>query len=286
MKTEPKNPLMKFADCIVLVPGASRPVGRAIARKFADNGARLILPLFNDWPESTAELLEEFKSSSGDALIVTCDLRNREQVSSLIAEIERHHGIIDVLINNIERGGMPIVHGSYELERNRDQWRTEIDTTLSAKWNLFTAALPLLKKSAAGAVINITSIAGRIGRSGPASVLFSDGYSAANRGVSSFTETWAREAAPAIRVNEVMLGLIQGRHAEGTRGWAALSAGNQEELLGQTLLGRSGSPEEVAEIVYFLSVEAPYVTGATVLVDGGFCLGNSPTAPLPPGILG
>ena len=113
----------------------------------------------------------------------------------------------DILINNIERGGWPVVHGPYTT----DQWDLELTTTLKAKRWVFDAALPHLKASGDGLVINISSIAAVSGRSGPAGLLFNDGYAAANRGVGVLTETWARLGAPSIRVNELMLGLIEHR---------------------------------------------------------------------------
>jgi 3-oxoacyl-[acyl-carrier protein] reductase len=192
---------------------------------------------------------------------------------------------LDYLVNNIERGGMPIVHGSYEHEHNRNQWELELDTTLRAKWNLFRCTLPLMRDGG-GAVVNISSIAGICGRSGPAACFFNDGYSAANRAIQGLTENWAREAAPNIRVNELMLGLINSRHGENTRGWAALSDRQRQELLEHTLLNRLGKPQEVADAVYFLAVDATFITGSTIRMDGGYILGGDAVPPLPPGILG
>jgi 3-oxoacyl-[acyl-carrier protein] reductase len=123
------------------------------------------------------------------------------------------------------------------------------------------------------------------GRSGPAALVFNDGYSAANRAVSSFTETWAREAGPAVRVNEVMLGLIDGRHGDRTRGWGALSQEQRDELRRHTLLRRTGLPEEVATAVLFVAVDAAYMTGAVLRLDGGFVLGGDQVPAMPPGIL-
>ena len=156
---------------------------------------------------------------------------------------------------------------------------------MKAKWLLFHHLLPLFDKNGDGAVVNISSIAGCTGRSGPAAVFFNDGYSAANRAIRSFTETWARQAAPALRVNELVLGLIGSRHGEGTRGWSALSDREKEAIYATILLGRTGRAEEVANTVYFLAVEASYMTGASLRLDGGFMLGGSTVPPMPAGIL-
>ena len=276
---------MQLQGKTVIIPGASRPVGREIARRFAKEGANLVLPYF-DWPESTEEMKKEFKRLNTPHIALPVDLRNSDQVKGMVTAIQDTFGALHILINNVERGGMPVVHGSYDHEHNREQWDLELSTTLKAKWLLFTQCLPLLKKSGQGAVVNISSIAGVIGRSGPAALVFNDGYSAANRAVSSFTETWAREGAPTIRVNELMLGLIRNRHGEETRGWAALTEEERTMLRNHTLLGRTGTPVEVAEAVFFLAHQAKFMTGSILRMDGGYLLGGDTTRPIPPGILG
>ncbi len=270
---------------VALVPGACRPVGRAIAQRFASNGASLVLPVFDDWPESNQEMEREFGAAGYDFICPPCDLTSAEATKQLLADVKNRYGVLHYLINNIERGGMPVVHGSYDLEVNRDQWQLEFDTTLKAKWNLYQHSLDLLRCCQDGAVINISSIAARVGRAGPASLLFNDGYSAANRGISSLTNQWAKELAPAVRVNEVMLGLIDGRHGAGTRGWALLAENQRRDLIGHILAARTGEPEEVAEFIYFLAVKARYLTGAIVPFDGGYLSGGSSVGDMPDGIL-
>ena len=268
----------------VLVPGASRPVGRAIARRFAKEGANLVLPYF-DWPESTEEMKDEFNGAETPFLAIPVDLRVPEQVRNLVTQTLNIFGGLHILINNVERGGMPVVHGSYDQSHNKEQWDIELSTSLKAKWLLFQNCLPLLQRSGQGSVVNISSIAGCAGRSGPAALIFNDGYSAANRAIASFTETWAREGAPNIRVNELMLGLIRNRHGEETRGWATLTKTERRSLHEHTLLGRSGTPAEVAEAVFFLAYHAKYMTGSVIRMDGGYLLGGDKTGSLPQGIL-
>ncbi len=276
---------MECSDRITLIPGANRPIGRAIARRFAAAGAHLVLPVYHDWPESTAEMVEEFERSGFSFITHPCDLTQPAETKDLFDLITKKYSHLHYLINNIERGGMPVVHGSYLAPHNKEQWQLEFDTTLRAKWLLVHYGLPLLKAAKEGAVVTLSSIAALIGRSGPAAPLFNDGYSAANRGIGSLTEQWAREAAPEIRVNEVMLGLVAGRHGEQTRGWQALRPEERQALLDHTLLGRTGTPEEIGELVYFIAVKAAFLTGAIIRVDGGYCLGGEQPSPLPPGIL-
>ncbi len=275
---------MQLEEKVVLLPGASRPVGRAIARKLAEEGAVLILPYF-DWPESSEEMIQEFTDKKYDFLAHSADLTDEKQVKGLFSAIQEKYGTLHHLVNNIERGGMPIVHGPYKLPHNENQWNIEVNTTLKAKWLLFQHALPLLKENAQASVVNISSISGVIGRSGPAELLFNDGYSAANRAISSFTETWAREGAPEVRVNEIMLGLIKNRHGEKTRGWESLSTDEKRQIYNHILLNRTGFPEEVATLVFFLLCQASYMTGSVVRMDGGYLLGGEPTTRLPEGIL-
>jgi len=275
---------MQLQGKIALVPGASRAIGRRIARKLAREGVNLILPTF-DWPESVMEMEQEFKGLDIDVLILPIDLREQSQVQKMVAAIKERFGALHILINNIERGGMPIIHGSYDHALNHEQWDLEINTTLKAKWLLFHHCLPLMKQSGSGSIVNISSISALTGRSGPAALLFNDAYSAANRAISSFTETWAREAAPEIRVNELMLGLIEDRHGEKTRGWSVMKDEEQQSLLTHTLLQRTGTAEEVATAILFLARDADFMTGTVLRMDGGFCLGGEQVPDIPEGIL-
>ncbi len=275
---------MQICGKRALVLGASRGIGLAIARRLAEEGVRLALPWY-DWPESAMAMTEEFAQRQEGHLPLRTDLRQPQEISALMHAIQEQFSGLDILINNIERGGMPILHGGYHREINREQWQLEMETTLHAKWLVFDQALPLLRQSPQAAVVNISSIAAITGRSGPAGILFNDGYSAANRGISSLTETWARLGAPSIRVNELMLGLIDQRHGPGTRGWGLLRDEQQQALLEHTPLGRTGTPAEVAQAVVFLVRDADFMTGSVLRMDGGFVLGGDQPSTMPAGTL-
>lgn len=275
---------MKIKGTNILVAGGTRGIGLSVARTLAGKGARLIIPWY-DWPEESKAALDELSSTGRDHIFHRTDLRVHSEVRELTRIISEKCTRLHVLINNIERGGMPVVHGSYEREINRDQWQLEMDTTLLAKRLLFENCLPLLRKEKEAVVINISSIAGITGRSGPAGFIFSDGYAAANRAVASLTETWARQGAPSVRVNEIMLGLIDTRHGKGTRGWKTLTARQRRELVAHTLAGRTGRPAEVTKAVIFLIEGGSYITGATLRLDGGYILGGDGVVSMPAGII-
>jgi len=275
---------MKLRNKTALVLGASRGIGRTIAKSLARKGVRLVLPWF-DWPEDSRKMEEEFTAMNKDHLIIRANLCSPKDIQFLVDKLDSNFGKLHILINNIERGGMPVVHGSYDRYVNREQWHLELDTTLRAKWLVFERCLPLMKRCSQAAVINISSIAGLIGRSGPAGLLFNDGYSAANRSISILTKTWARLGAPNVRVNEIMLGLIDTRHGADTKGWKALSDKQKRQLLDHTLLGRTGKPKEVADTVMFLLRNADFMTGSVIRLDGGYILGGENVPPMPEGII-
>ena len=265
---------------VALVLGAIKGIGKAIGRSLAEQGVKVALTHY-DWEESLDSMRADFEATGTEHMIIRSDLRDTRTVPDLVQQVVDSFGRLDILVNNIERGGWPVVHGPYTTE----QWDLEQITTLKAKRWVFDAALPHLKASGDGLVINISSIAGIVGRSGPASVVFNDGYAAANRGISLLTETWARMGAPEVRVNEIMLGFFETRHAENTRGWGLLSAAEKAALLDHTLLGRTGRIEDVVKTVGFLIHDAPFITGSVIRLDGGYVLGGEKVGPMPKGIL-
>jgi 3-oxoacyl-[acyl-carrier protein] reductase len=271
---------MNLDGKVALVLGSVKGIGKAIGLDLARGGARVAYTHF-DWPESLEALREDARQANPDHLIVPIDLRDTEAAEALPRRIVDRFGRLDILVNNIERGGWPVVHGVYI----RDQWDLELATTLRAKQWVFAAALPHLKASGRGAVVNISSIAAIVGRSGPASYLFNEGYAAANRGVSLLTETWARLGAPEVRVNEIMLGIFDTRHGPGTRGWGLLEHAQQQAIIDHTLLRRTGQVEDAVRAVRFVLCEAPFMTGTVLRLDGGYVLGGDKIAPMPAGVV-
>ncbi|MBW2593637.1 MAG: SDR family oxidoreductase [Deltaproteobacteria bacterium] len=271
---------MKIKNKVALVLGSIKGIGRGIGLELARQGARLALTHY-DWEESLDEMKQDFAASGVDHLIVRINLLETESIPGLIQKVIDRFGRLDILINNIERGGWPVVHGPYV----KKQWDLEMATTLRAKQWVFDSALPHLKASGNGLVINLSSIAAIVGRSGPAAWIFNDGYAAANRGISLLTETWARLGAPRVRVNEIMLGVMDTRHGAGTRGWNLLSREQKQSLIEHTLLQRTGTIDDVVRAVCFIIKDAPFMTGSVLRLDGGYILGSEKIAPMPAGVI-
>ncbi|MDX1707519.1 MAG: SDR family oxidoreductase [Desulfobacterales bacterium] len=270
---------MKLQNKVALVLGAIKGIGKGIAQSLAQAGAKVAITYF-DWEKELSALKKDLAAVGSDHLVLKVNLLETAAIPSMIAAVIERFGHMDILINNIERGGWPVVHGPYDQQ----QWDLEMETTLRAKRWVFDAALPHLKATGDAVVINLSSIAGIVGRSGPAGMVFNEGYAAANRGVSLLTETWARMGAPQVRVNEIMLGFFETRHARKTRGWDLLTADQKKAILQHTLLARTGTIEDVVKAVNFMIKDARFMTGSVMRLDGGYILGGEIVADMPKGI--
>ena len=271
---------MELKNKVALVLGSIRGIGKGVGLALAKQGVKVVLNYF-DWEEHLDDMKRDFNQIGADHLIIRTNLLETEKIPGLIHKVVDRFGGLDILINNIERGGWPVVHGPYV----QAQWDLEMATTVRAKWWVFNSAFPYLKTSGEGVVINFSSIAGIVGRSGPASYVFNDGYAAANRGISLLTETWARMGAPEVRVNEIMLGFFETRHGEKTRGWGLLTREQKQSIVEHTLMKRTGAITDIVKAVTFIIKDAPFMTGSVLRLDGGYSLGGAMVAPMPEGVV-
>lgn len=235
---------------ITLVTGASRGIGKAIAKRFAKQGHFVI------GTATTAEgahSIDEYLHDAGGIGRVL-DVTSQEQIDKLFEEIESVYGSVQVLVNNagISQDGL--------LIRMKDEdWDEVVDTNLTAIYRMSKRAMRGMMKARKGRIINITSVVAEMGNAGQAN------YAATKAGVEGFSRTLAREiGSRQVTVNCVAPGLIE----------TDMTDELDERLLNSMLdavpVGRLGQPEDVAAAVsYLASDEASYVTGAVIPVNGG-----------------
>lgn len=248
----------RLEDQVALVTGASRGIGRAIAVRLAEEGARLVLlDLDAESLDNTRVGLQE-KFPSRSMLSIPCDVSDHAAVSEAVDRVVKECGKIDILVNNAG-----ITRDSLLLRLTESDWDKVLGVNLKGVFNASKAASKYMLKSRSGRIVNIASIVGMIGNAGQTN------YSASKGGVIAFTFSLAREVASrGITVNAVAPGFID------TDMTQALPEEARKSLSAQIPLKRLGKPEDVAEVVAFLcGPAAGYVTGEVIRVDGGMAIG-------------
>lgn len=239
---------------VAIVTGASRGIGKAIALKLAADGADLALWATN--AERLASVKEEIGSLGRRALAQTVHVEDAGAVHAAMEVAAGEFRKIDILINNAG-----VTCDGLLLRMKDEDWQRTLAVNLTGTFNCTRAVLRTMLKQRSGRIVNVTSVVGLMGNAGQAN------YAASKAGIIGFTKSVAKEVASrGITVNAIAPGFIE------TDMTAGVPASVKDELLEHIPLGRVGSPEEIAEAVLFLVAKATYMTGQTLVVDGGLLM--------------
>ncbi|MDB5099546.1 MAG: 3-oxoacyl-acyl-carrier protein reductase [Cyanobacteria bacterium RYN_339] len=243
---------MRFSNKVALVTGASSGIGRDIALRLAHEGADVAVNY--DQNEAGAKAVAERIEAMGRrCMTVQADVTQGRQVEDMIELVTGAWGGLDVLVNNagvVRRGAL--------MEITEEMWDAVLDVNLKGVFLCCQSAARWMIPRKQGAIVNVSSMRGVEGGSN------SCHYAAAKAGVNALTKTLARELAPLIRVNAVAPGYVD------TRIQADLTEAKRQDIIAGTPLARFGEPADISAAVAFLaSAEAAYITGQTLLVDGG-----------------
>lgn len=245
-----------LSDRVAVVTGGTRGIGRAIVKKLAAAGAKVVIGYATNSAQAET-FLAEIRERGSEAVIVQADVATAMGAKDLVAAATTQFGGLDILVNNagITRDGLV-------MRMKEMDWDLVLDTNLKSVFLLTQAASRSLLRSPHGRIINITSVVGMLGNAGQAN------YTAAKAGMIGLTKTLAREfASRKVTVNAVAPGFIA------TDMTAALPEDVKTDTLRQIPLARFGEPDDVAGVVRFLaSDEAAYITGQVMTVDGGLAM--------------
>jgi 3-oxoacyl-[acyl-carrier protein] reductase len=247
---------MRFENQLAVVTGAGRGIGHAIAVQLAGEGARVACVSRTEAnAKKTAEEINSLRSDA--AKYYSVDVADHTAVQKIGAQILKDFGRIDILVNN---AGM--TRDGLAMRMSLEDWDSVINTNLRGAFSFTQAVLRAMIKQRSGRIINISSVSGIMGNAGQTN------YAASKAGLIGFTKSLARELASRnITVNAVAPGFITTDMTTG------LSDEVKKALHAKILLGKTGTPEDIASAVVFLaSAEASYITGQTLCVDGGIVM--------------
>jgi 3-oxoacyl-[acyl-carrier protein] reductase len=243
--------MFSLSGKVALVTGASRGIGRAVARALAGQGAMVVAAARGD---HAAETVADVAAQGGRAEAVTLEVTDRDAVQQAVAGIVERHGRIDILVSNAG-----IARDQLLMRMKPEDWDAVLATNLTASFSLAQAAMRPMLKQRAGRIVVVSSVVGQMGNAGQTN------YAASKAGLIGFAKALAREVASrGITVNVIAPGMID---TDMTR---AIQEKMQADWASQIPIGRLGAVDEVASAVCFLaSDEAAYITGHVLAVNGG-----------------
>jgi len=239
---------------VAIVTGSSRGIGKAIAERFADEGAKLTV----NWTQGEAragELVEVINRNGGEAIAVRADVSQSADVRGLVKATVDRFGRVDILVNN---AGVMVAKSL--LETTEEEWDRTIDVNLKGAYLCSKEVVPIMQIQKYGRIVNISSNSGLYH---PSAMRFTE-YVTSKAGMNGLTKAMALALGPYITVNAICPGWIKTEMIEGT------DPAVEQRILDETALRRWGSPEEVAGAALFLvSKDADFVTGELFIVAGG-----------------
>lgn len=243
---------MKLKDKVAIITGSSRGIGRATVILFAKEGAKVVVNYIKE--KKKAEQVEKTIGKQ-HCLLIQADVATEEGVKKLVGETLKRFGRVDILVNNA--GAI----GERGWKTGIAAWRKTLDINLTSAWLTIKEVAPIMEIQGSGSIVNLTSTVGILG---VAPIL---AYSCAKGGLVSMTKAFAKELAPKIRVNAVAPSNVM------TDMTKSAAPDLIEFFRQQTPLKRIATPEELALAILFLaSDDASYITGHTLVVDGGYSL--------------
>jgi 3-oxoacyl-[acyl-carrier protein] reductase len=243
-----------LAGKVAIVTGAARGIGLSIARRFAADGARMVVN-YVAHPIAAEAAVREIERGGGDAIAVQADVSRGDDVDRLVRTAMDRFGRVDILVNN---AGVMVTKGVFET--TEDDWDRTIDVNLKGAYLCSKAVAPIMIEQRTGTIINISSNSGLYH---PSAMRFTE-YVVSKAGINGLTKALALALGPYVTVNAICPGWIRTDMME------EIDPEVHERILGETALARWGTPEDVAASAAFLaSSDASFITGELLIVAGG-----------------